>query len=142
LAASTCGLFAASGGILYAIRGANRGEEMPNEEHDDIYKSFKDAVNMAPAELEKFLETDDSKSVGYKGEDGKGSGESVGHKSDERIVEILRTKKADLSDDDFKHMKRVTGYVHRHLAQKPDSDIEDSNWRYSLMNWGHDPLKK
>ncbi len=22
-----------------------------------------------------------------------------------------------------------------------DEDRETSNWRYSLMNWGHDPLK-
>ena len=38
-------------------------------------------------------------------------------------------------------MNKVVGYINRHLAQKPKGDIEDSNWRYSLMNWGHDPLK-
>ncbi len=38
-------------------------------------------------------------------------------------------------------MKKVSGYVHRHQAQKPSGDVENSNWRYSLMNWGHDPLK-
>jgi hypothetical protein len=36
-------------------------------------------------------------------------------------------------------MGRVVGYV-RHQAQKPQGDVEDSNWRYPLMNWGHDPL--
>ncbi|UYY58335.1 DUF3140 domain-containing protein [Sphingomonas sp. S2-65] len=40
-------------------------------------------------------------------------------------------------------MAKVVGYVHRHLAQGPDekADIPGSRWRYSLMNWGHDPLK-
>ncbi len=39
-------------------------------------------------------------------------------------------------------MRDVVGYVHRYQAQKPENeDIEDSRWRYSLMNWGHDPLK-
>jgi hypothetical protein len=38
-------------------------------------------------------------------------------------------------------MKKVTGYVHRHQAQKPNKDPGDSKWRYSLMNWGHNPLK-
>jgi Protein of unknown function (DUF3140) len=38
-------------------------------------------------------------------------------------------------------MKRVNGYVKRHLGQGPKKDSEDSKWRYSLMNWGHDPLK-
>ena len=39
-------------------------------------------------------------------------------------------------------MKKVAGYVHRHLKQGgPAADKEHSRWRYSLMNWGHDPLK-
>jgi hypothetical protein len=33
------------------------------------------------------------------------------------------------------------GDVHRHLAQRPAGDVTDTKWRYSLMNWGHDPLK-
>ena len=24
----------------------------------------------------------------------------------------------------------------------PQGDLENSKWRYSLMNWGHDPLKE
>ncbi len=112
------------------------------DDHDQIYDDFKQAVNMTPAELERFLETDDSKRVGWKGKDGEGSGESVGHKSGKRIVEIKRTKKADLTDDDYAHMKKVVGYVRRHLAQGgPDKDAGHSDWRYSLMNWGHDPEK-
>jgi hypothetical protein len=32
--------------------------------------------------------------------------------------------------------------VHRHRKQEPKKeDIETSKWRYSLMNWGNDPLK-
>ena len=116
---------------------------MADDEHAEIAKDFAEAVNMAPAELEAFLDTEESKEVGWKGEDGQGSGESVGHKSGKRIVEIKRTKKADLTDDDFAHMKKVVGYVHRHLAQGgPTDDKAHSRWRYSLMNWGHDPLKK
>ena len=39
-------------------------------------------------------------------------------------------------------MNKVTSYVHRHLGQGPKKqNVEDSKWRYSLMNWGHDPLK-
>ena len=111
------------------------------DDQAQTYTDFNDAVNMAPAELEKWLETDDSKAVGWKGEDGKGSGESVGHKSGERIVAIKRAKKADLGDDDYDHMRKVVGYVARHSKQRPDGDVTDTRWRYSLMNWGHDPLK-
>jgi hypothetical protein len=38
-------------------------------------------------------------------------------------------------------MRKVVGYVHRHLAQRPKGDVTDTRWRYSLMNWGHDPMK-
>ena len=38
-------------------------------------------------------------------------------------------------------MRKVIGYVLRHTAQRPAGDIEDSRWRKSLMNWGHDPMK-
>jgi hypothetical protein len=106
------------------------------DDHDQILRRFHDDVNMAPAELEKWLQTDDSKAVG----DSDGDAESTGHRSGRRIVEILRTRKADLSDSDFDHMKKVSGYVARHLEQRP-KDPEESRWRYSLMNWGHDPMK-
>jgi Protein of unknown function (DUF3140) len=53
----------------------------------------------------------------------------------------LRKKKGDVTDDDLEHMRKVQGYVSRHTAQRPDGNVEDSAWRYSLMNWGHDPLK-
>ncbi|NYJ05119.1 DUF3140 domain-containing protein [Petropleomorpha daqingensis] len=43
---------------------------------------------------------------------------------------------------DLAHMRKVHGYVQGHLAQEPGKeDVETSKWRYSLMNWGHDPLK-
>ncbi|GAA3452525.1 DUF3140 domain-containing protein [Dactylosporangium matsuzakiense] len=104
----------------------------------DTYAQFKDAVNMTAAELDRWLRTDESKDVGQKSA---GGGESVGHDSGRRIVELLHTKKSDLTDADEAHMRKVVGYVHRHLAQRPSGDVRDTRWRYSLMNWGHDPLK-
>lgn len=107
---------------------------------DDIYTSFKHDVNMTAGELEKWLKTDESKSVGQ----ASGDGESIGHHSGERIIEILHKKKADLTPDDEAHMHKVHSYVSRHSAQGPhhQEDVKTSRWRYSLMNWGHDPLKK
>jgi len=92
---------------------------------------------MTPAELERWLETDESQAVGQKD----GGGESVGHASGRRIVDLLRSRQADYTDDDFEHMRKVVGYVRRHGAQRPDGDVRETPWRYSLMNWGHDPLK-
>lgn len=113
-----------------------------SDKHAETWKDFRAETNMTPASLEKFLDSDNSKRVGWKGEDGKGGGESVGHASGKRIVEIKRKKKADLTDDDYAHMAKVVGYIRRHKAQGPKDDVEHSKWRYSLMNWGYDPLKK
>ncbi|MBV8789647.1 MAG: DUF3140 domain-containing protein [Mycobacterium sp.] len=109
---------------------------MPDDEKatlDDFHK----AVNMTAQELEKWLATDESKSVGQK----QGDTEATGHASGRRIVKLLRTKRSDLTGDDYAHMRKVAGYASRHLAQRPKGDIDDSPWRYSLMNWGHDPTK-
>lgn len=103
---------------------------------DETKQEFADAVNMTAKELSDFLGTDESKSVGQKN-----GGESTGHESGRMIVDILRKKKADVTDDDVDQMRRVVSYVHRHLAQRPKGDVEDTAWRYSLMNWGHDPTK-
>jgi hypothetical protein len=67
-------------------------------------------------------------------------GESTGHASGRGIIEIKRSTVDELDDDDHAHMRTVVGDVHRHLAQRPDGDVTDTAWRYSLMNWRHDPL--
>ena len=111
------------------------------DERADIRKAFADAVNMSPSEIAAWLKTDESREVGWKGADGDGSGESVGHASGRHIIRIKEKKAADLTDADYDHMRKVVGYVHRHLAQRP-ADPKESRWRYSLKNWGHDPMKK
>ena len=47
---------------------------------------------------------------------------------------------AELTDSDYAHMRKVVGYVTSPSAQRP-ANIYTSRWRYSLMNWGHDPVK-
>ena len=112
---------------------------MANLNRDEIRSNFADAVNMDAAELEAWLETDESRRVGWK-KDGQAS-ESVGHASGRLILAILRKEEADLSGADYEHMRTVVGFVRRHKAQRPDN-VFTSRWRYSLMNWGHDPIKE
>ena len=101
-------------------------------------RAFHEVVNMTAAKIEHWLDSADSKEVGFK--EGEG-GESVGHRSGRHIIKILGKKKTDLDADDLAHMKKVVGYLHRHLAQRPHGDVSETRWRYSLMNWGHDPAR-
>jgi hypothetical protein len=116
-------------------------DTISSDERTAIRKGFDEAVNMSAAELEQWLATEESQTVGWKGEDGHGDGESVGHRSGLRIVELLHKKGSDLDEDDIAHMKKVVGYVHRHMAQEP-AHPEGSRWAASLKNWGHDPAKR
>lgn len=112
---------------------------MAEVDRDSVRVRFDELVNMSPGELEEWLATDDSQRVGWKGADGK-KRESVGHASGRRIVTILRKPNAALTAEDYVHMRKVIGFIRRHSAQRPDN-IYTSRWRYSLMNWGHDPTK-
>ena len=111
---------------------------MDEQEQAETYREFAAVVNLTPKELDEWLSTDASQDVGAKASQ---RSESVGHASGRRIVDIKQTRKADLTDADYDHMRTVIGYVHRHLAQRPSGDVRETRWRYSLMNWGHDPLK-
>lgn len=108
-----------------------------SDDRQEIVSDFDSLVNMTPKELERWLGTDESKNAGQ----ADSGGETRGHESGRRIVALLRKNGSEYTEDDVAHMKRVRGYINRHLAQQPSGDITDTTWRYSLMNWGHDPLK-
>ena len=110
---------------------------MPESDPAVIYRSFRSAVNMTPAELEAWLETEESRRVGWTRP---GDTESIGRASARQILRILRSAEPELGAEDYRHMRKVVGFIRRHRAQEP-ANIVTSRWRYSLMNWGHDPLK-
>ena len=99
-------------------------------------KAFNNVVNMPANTLQDWLKTEHSLAVGFKANN---VDESVGHQSGTHILKLLKLAPNKFTDEDIKFTNKVVGYVHRHLAQKPQGDVTDTNWRYSLMNWGHDP---
>ena len=55
------------------------------------------------------------------------------------VITLLGKKRDEYREHDIAARCRITGYVHRHRAQRPHGDATDPHWRRSLMNWGHDP---
>lgn len=92
---------------------------------------------MSAQEIEAWLETAESRRVGLVRP---GEAESVGRAAGRRVAAILRTPSAELDGEDYRHMRKVIGFVRRHSAQPPANRVT-SRWRYALMNWGHDPLR-
>lgn len=119
--------------------------QMTQDEQAETAREFNHVVNMTPAALRKWLDSDDSKAVGMTPEGDKvtqeSDGESVGHEMGRHILDLKAKPAAALGDEDYRMMRKVVGYVHRHLKQRPHGDVTDTRWRRSLMNWGHDPLK-
>lgn len=80
---------------------------------DTVVSEFNQYVNMTAAELHDWLETVDSKhNCGY--QKNEGNGETVGHESGRRIIEILK-KNPDkdppgYDGEDIEHMRKVVSY--------------------------------
>jgi len=109
------------------------------DDEAQIRKEFHRLTNLSQAELRAWLDTGESRKVGMVR---KGEAESVGRQSAKKILAIRDKPPAELTDGDYRHMKKVIGYCRRHLAQRPWGDVTDTRWRWSLMNWGHDPLRR
>ena len=82
------------------------------KDNAQVIREFNDIVNMTASELEHWLKSDDSRSAGWPKDDS--SGESVGHDSGRRIVEILRSN-PDKDEDKYteeqvQHMRKVVSY--------------------------------
>ncbi|RDA95883.1 hypothetical protein CP533_5186 [Ophiocordyceps camponoti-saundersi (nom. inval.)] len=118
-----------------------------------VVQEFNELVNMTASELKKWLKSDDSQSAGWPKDGEKEDGESVGHDSGRKIIEILESnpeKNPDsYSEDHIDHMRKVVAYCKRHLAQeektlsnKSTEEAKETKSYASLKNWGHDPLKK
>jgi len=103
----------------------------------DKIQEFEAVVNMTAREIADWLDTEASSSVGQTDE----SGNIKGRKSGQHIIQILRKPQSDYTEADLQRIQKVVSYIHRHAAQRPAGEIENTPWRYSLMNWGHDPLK-
>jgi len=106
------------------------------DEEAEIRSEFHRLTNLSQAELRAWLATAQSRKVGMVR---KGETESVGRQSARKILAIRDAAIGDLTEADYRHMRKVIGYCRRHLAQRPWGDVTDTRWRWSLMNWGHDP---
>ncbi|KAG8670260.1 hypothetical protein FPOAC2_09609 [Fusarium poae] len=118
--------------------------------NDEVIQEFNEVVNMTASELEKWLKSDDSNSAGWPKEDE--NGETVGHDSGRKIVEILKEnpkkEPSKYTDEQIQHMRKVVSYCKRHLAQetkanndKSPEEVKKTKSYASLKNWGHDFLK-
>ncbi len=112
---------------------------MTDSEQADVellWQEFHATVNMTSEELRGWLLTDASGETAMPADPGLELPE-LGTK----IVQLLRKRKVDLTSDDLAVMEQVADYVAERKANPPADGERDEEWRHSLMNVGHDPLR-
>ena len=100
------------------------------------WDSFHRVVNMTLEELRAWLLTEASGEQGPAGQPDLGMPE-LGVE----VMALLRKRKVDLTPQDVEVMRRVTDYVTDMESLEPPEGAQNSQWRWSLMTVGHDPLR-
>ena len=102
------------------------------------WDSFRQVVNMPSEELRAWLLTEASRV----------NEDTFPDEPDlelpelgKQVVELLRKRKADLTEQDADVMEQVVDFVLTQEAEGPASTGSDYKWRRSLMIVGHDPLR-
>lgn len=105
---------------------------------EDIFAEFRTKVNMSPLEIKKWLETKTSKAPG---EESCQSEFVIDKKTSQKLIKILLKRKVLLTKGDYECMEKVVRHIDKLYEHKPEDNMLESNWRYALMNLGHDPFK-
>lgn len=112
---------------------------MSDYNKEDLWKEFEEKQNMSVSALRSWLDTYASKNAGKKMD----NGETVGHRAGRSLVKILEKPKSELTKANWDRIHQTIGVYHQkiHPSQKPNDNIEESDWYFALKNWGHDALK-
>ena len=105
-------------------------------EVDIAWDSFHQVVNMTSEELRAWLLTGASGETSAPGEAGPALPE-LGR----QVVELLRKRKVELTQQDADVMEQVVDFVLTQEAEGPADTESDDEWRRTLMTVGHDPLR-
>jgi len=98
--------------------------------------SFHEVINMTSEELHAWLLSEASDDDAPPREPDLGLPE-LG----QRVVDLLRKRKVDLTERDADVMEQVVDFVFTQEAKGPADMETDEEWRRSLMTVGHDPMR-
>ena len=105
-------------------------------EVDIAWDSFHQVINMTSEELRAWLLTEASDDDEFP-VDPNLSLPELG----KQVVELLRKRKAELTERDADVMEQVVDFVLTQEAEGPAATESDVQWRRSLMTVGHDPMR-
>jgi Protein of unknown function (DUF3140) len=104
------------------------------------WDSFREVVNMTSEELRAWLLTGAADQAAAPGGLAAGPGPGLPELG-EQVVELLRKRKAELTQRDADVMEQVVDFVLTQEAEGPADTESDEDWRRSMMTVGHDPMR-
>ncbi len=102
-----------------------------------VRQEFDELVTMTASELDQWLDTEEARSLA----DPHAWDAGAAQVGSLRVVDVLRTPEADLTDLDRAWMRTVVVTVRRLLEARPQDPDELERWRLELKSWGHDPVR-
>lgn len=105
------------------------------EVEDALWEEFHRVVNMSSRELLEWLRTRsaDEQTEQFPDQSGTETGQ--------RVLQILKKRRVDLTEDDERIMQKVVDRIHAERRADLEPTAGQDNWRRRLMTIGHDPLK-
>jgi DNA primase catalytic subunit len=106
------------------------------EVDDALWDEFHRVVNMSSRELLEWLR------IRSADEQTEELPDHAGTQTGQRVLQILKKRRVDLTEDDERTMRKVVDKVHAERRADLEPTAGQANWRHRLMTIGHDPLKE
>jgi coenzyme F420-reducing hydrogenase alpha subunit len=122
-------------------------KERSDKEKDEIYKEWRELINMGPSELQAWAKNPDRLKASINRQEAKKEhgGIHSGYDSLHRIKRRVSKKRSEWTADDYDNAAQENSFNSRMLGNSPGKPVPEtkrSKWEISLRNWGHDPRKK
>jgi len=111
----------------------------------EVYKKWKQLVNMSYAELEKFYNSEEGKEAGLSKSEADSLGISNGRESAKWILKMKKTKVDDWTLPMWRWANKQISFISRMSGVKGDLYDDKGNKtrkHLALLIWGHNPNKK
>jgi hypothetical protein len=114
-------------------------------EQEEVYKKWKELVNMSPSELRSFLDSEEGKVAGLTKEEADDLGIDYGRESAKWILKMKAIPYKDWTPSMWRWAKKQISFISRMKGNK--GKLYDENGKrtrkyLSLLVWGNNPLKK
>lgn len=117
------------------------------QEQKDLYRLWKDLVNMTALQLERFIKSDDGKKAGLSVKEASKLGIRSGQSSARAIIKMKRKGVKNWTKNDWKWAQAQVNFLTRTIPQRHDYFKKKKGFEYptrhllSLLIWGHNPFK-